>query len=81
MSKQATSKANNTKRFQVLVPYDYEHEGAMKTGWTRVGAAFPSSDGEGFNIELRPGICINGRVVVRPVKPREDGQVGDDDLI
>lgn len=78
-SKSAKAGNGTKKRYEVLVPYDYEHKGEMKTGWTRVGVAFQSGDGEGFNIELRPGIAVNGRVVVRPAKEKTGDP--DDDLI
>lgn len=53
-------------RFNVLCPYQFQHKGEKKTGWTEVGAAFASKDGQGVNIELRPGISVSGRLVLRP---------------
>ncbi len=53
-------------RFNVLSPYQFQHKGETKTGWTEVGAAFASKDGQGVNIELRPGISVSGRLVLRP---------------
>jgi hypothetical protein len=31
-----------------------------------VGIAFPSKDGEGMNLEIRPGLSVSGRLVLRP---------------
>lgn len=67
------------KYFQVLSPYNYTNrDGEEKTGWTEVGIGFPSKDGEGVNIELRPGISVSGRIVVRPGRSKgEDKHEGD----
>jgi hypothetical protein len=69
------------ERFHVLVPYQYEHKGEKKTSWTDVGVAFRSSNGEGVNVELKPGISVSGRLVIRPAKAKEQdgGELDDDD--
>ncbi len=60
------------KIYRALAPYNYESKGETKTGWTEVGVAFPSKDGEGVNVELRPGISVSGRLVIRPIElPKE----------
>ena len=33
--------------------------------WHRVGSAWPSKDGKGFQIQLPPGLSVAGRVVLR----------------
>ena len=33
--------------------------------WTQVGSAWPHKDGKGLNLQLKPGIAISGRVVLR----------------
>lgn len=43
-----------------------------KSFWSRVGAAFPHKEGDGFNIEL-DALPVNGRLVVLPPK-EEDNQ-------
>ncbi|KRB18266.1 hypothetical protein ASD99_31035 [Mesorhizobium sp. Root695] len=50
--------------------YVVEGEGD-KTHWTKVGAAWPHDDGEGFNITLS-ALPLNGRLVIRKPKPQED---------
>ena len=44
-----------------------EYERDCKTGkrWTKIGAAFPHKEGNGFNIELK-AFPIDGRLVVLP---------------
>ncbi|MGN9404645.1 hypothetical protein ACTMQQ_28370 [Pseudomonas syringae pv. aptata] len=61
-------------RYDALIPHEYttgEGENLKKkTAWTRVGAAFPSSDGKSFNIEITPNISVSGRVVLRVYEPK-----------
>lgn len=72
-TKQQQPTSGESKRFNVLSPYKYEnHEGEEKTAWTDVGVAFRSKDGEGVNVEIRPGISVSGRIVLRPWKRKED---------
>lgn len=69
-----------SKFYQVLSPYKYTNrDGDEKTGWTEVGIGFVSKDGEGMNIELRPGISVSGRIVVRPGHSKGDGK-GETDV-
>lgn len=44
-----------------------------KTLWHRVGTAFKHKQGEGFNIELIPGIAATGKLVILPVNDRNNG--------
>ncbi len=37
---------------------------AEKKSWTRIGAAWPNSDGEGFNIVL-DAVPVSGRITLR----------------
>jgi len=60
------------KRFDVLLPNEYMQGEEKKTNWTRVGAAFKTADGEGFNIELTPNLAVSGRLVIREYKPKTD---------
>lgn len=61
-------------RYDALIPREYttgEGENLKKkTAWTRVGTAFPSSDGRSFNIEIIPNIAVSGRVVLRIYEPK-----------
>ena len=42
----------------------------QKPIWTRIGAAWPHSEGEGLSIELE-ALPLDGRVVLIPPKPDE----------
>lgn len=59
------------KAMAVYAPYSYEHgeNKEKRSGFTFVGVAFPPKEGkEGFNVEIRPGLSISGRLIVRPFK-------------
>ena len=62
------------ERWDVLAPHDFEHNGEQRTGWTRLGAAFPIKDG-GFTLKLRalPVPQGNGEatIVVKKRSPNE----------
>jgi hypothetical protein len=58
-------------RYDALIAHEYGPEDDRKTHWTRVGAAFGSSDGKGINVELTPGISVGGRLVLRVYEPKE----------
>ncbi|AXK79654.1 hypothetical protein DW352_03450 [Pseudolabrys taiwanensis] len=52
----------------------YVVEGEGDAFWTKIGAAWPHEDGEGFNIQLS-AVPLNGRLVVRkPKAKKEAGQ-------
>ncbi len=72
-AKQQTEQRQEIERMQVLSPYNYEQDGRMRTTWTNVGTAFVKHGGEGFNIEIKPGLAVSGRLVIRPVR-QEGGQ-------
>ena len=39
--------------------------------WTRVGSAWPHSDGKGLNIQLAPNIAVSDRLVLREYTPED----------
>ncbi len=67
------------KRYNVMVPYSYDHNGEKRTQWTTVGVGFEAKDGEGINIEVRPGLALSGRVIVRPFKQKDSAQAPEAD--
>ena len=69
--------SQKAKVYKALVPFAYEHQGENKRGWTDVGVGFTSKDGQGINVELRPGISISGRLVLRPIEPKEGESGGE----
>ncbi len=75
MAKSNDSEASQPKeRWDALAPHDFEHNGEQRTGWTRLGAAFPTKDG-GFTLKLRalPVPQGNGEatIVVKKRSPNE----------
>jgi hypothetical protein len=44
-----------------------------KTLWHRVGTAFKHKAGEGFNIELIPGVAVSGKIVILPITEKNNG--------
>ena len=57
-------------RYDALIPHEYKSGEETKTAWTKVGAAFPTADGKGFNVELTPNIAVSGRIVLRVYEPK-----------
>ena len=41
--------------------------------WTKIGAAWPHEDGEGFNLTLT-ALPLTGRLVVRKPRPQSEAQ-------
>lgn len=61
--------AQFTQQLGVFTVTDRE-DPAKKAFWTRIGAAFPTKDGNGLNIVLN-ALPTNGRLVVLPSKDDE----------
>ena len=58
----------NTSRpsHRVFIVEDVEGDQTEQKGfWTQVGSAWPHKDGKGLNLQLKPGIAVSGRVVLR----------------
>ena len=50
-------------------------EGADKGHWTEIGAAWPHSDGKGFNLKLNLlPVAPSLQIVIRAIDAREGGQ-------
>src|ERR1700693_6060127 len=56
--------------FHVREPKDGQGKGNGKGFWTRIGAAWPHDDGEGFNVQFDM-VPLNGRIVLRTPKAEE----------
>lgn len=68
---------SDNKPFNVYITEEFKDgEGKDQTLRTKVGAAFPHSKGGGFNIVLRNGLAVSGRLVVFP--PKDDDASNDD---
>lgn len=49
-----------------------EGKEGSKGFWTRIGAAWPHDDGEGFNLQIEM-VPLDGKIVLRKRKADEDG--------
>ncbi len=67
----APAEATAPTYLNVFTVEEYESSGKTQKKWTRIGAAFPHKEGEGFNIELK-AFPVDGRLVVLPPDPNDD---------
>ena len=67
----APAEATAPTYLNVFTVEEYESSGKTQKKWTRIGAAFPHKEGEGFNIELK-AFPMDGRLVVLPPDPNDD---------
>lgn len=65
-----------TERMDVLT--GRQSKDGEKTYWTRLGVAFRSRDGEGWNIDL-DGYPVNGKLIMRPPKKKEEASAPQSD--
>lgn len=52
--------------------YIVEGEGD-KAFWTKIGAAWPTNNGEGFTVQLS-ALPMNGRLVIQKLKAKRDDE-------
>lgn len=57
-------------RYDALIAHEYLVGEEKRTSWTPVGAAFPTADGKGINVELTPNLAVSGRLVLRVYEPK-----------
>jgi hypothetical protein len=69
MAKEYTA---STKSFPTHEAFVIDGEGE-KACWTRIGAAWPHQDGQGFNIGLA-AVPLSGRIVIRARTEQEAGR-------
>jgi hypothetical protein len=63
--------ATASTHMNVFTVEEYEANGKTNKRWTKIGAAFPHKDGQGFSIELS-AFPVDGRLVVLPPDPTDD---------
>lgn len=73
MSKNSTPAAKTTERYDAFTVREYEVQGETRHDWTRIGVAFPNSDGKGFRLALN-ALPLDGVIVVRLYEPKEKEQ-------
>jgi hypothetical protein len=62
-------KTTETKAPALVAFHVRESKNGGKGYWTRIGAAWPNKDGEGFNVQIEV-MPLDGRIVLR--KPKAD---------
>lgn len=59
--------------YDLLIAEDYDNrDGEKRTNFTNVGAAFPQKNGDGFSLQIRPGLAVSGRVLMLPRKAKDE---------
>ena len=58
-------------RYDILIA-EQDQNDEQKTYWTKVGAAFPLRERDGFKLILRKGLSVSGEVLLLPAKAREE---------
>ena len=56
------------------IAYHVRDRKGKKGFWTRIGAAWPTKDGKGFNIQLDGFVPLDGRITLR-VASRKEGLI------
>jgi hypothetical protein len=72
MTYNAKNKKPAEKQGPALLAYHVREakDGKGKGFWTRIGAAWPHEDGEGFNVQFDM-VPLNGKIVLRAPKADE----------
>lgn len=62
------------KRYDVMVTEDKDggKQGGGKTFYTKIGSAWEHGDGRGWNIEIKPGLAVSGKLMIREPLERHD---------
>lgn len=66
------------KRYDVMVTEDKDggKQGGGKTFYTKIGSAWEHQDGRGWNLEIKPGLAVSGKLMIREPLERSDDQRG-----
>lgn len=74
MSKRTTATDSRqdapSARLDAFTVRSYETAGESKAEWLRIGAAFPHTDGKGFNVVLH-ALPTDGKLVLRIHEPKD----------
>ena len=66
-----TNTESTASKTPSLVVYQVRDREGGKGFWTRIGAAWAHSDGQGFNVQL-DSIPLDGRVTLRVASDKKD---------
>jgi len=69
MSKTKPATKPVADRYDAYTVREYQSAGETKKDWTKIGAAFPNSDGKGFRVVLS-ALPLDGVIVVRLHEPK-----------
>jgi hypothetical protein len=48
-----------------------EEYGQDQSYWSKIGVAWKHEHGDGLNLQIKPGLAVSGKIVVRPVKEKK----------
>lgn len=63
------------ERLDVLTASEYERNGEKKTTWTRIGVAFPTRNGDGWDVRLE-ALPVSGKLFLRAPRQRDEAAGG-----
>ena len=68
------TKTNDTagSKAPTHVAYQVRDRDGKKGFWTRIGSAWPHTDGNGFNIQLDGLVPLDGRITLRVVTDKNE---------
>jgi len=66
-----TDTNNNAANGPSHIAYQVRDREGKKGVWTRIGAAWPHSDGKGFNIQLE-AVPLDGRITIRVASEKKE---------
>lgn len=69
MSKTKPAPKAAAEHYDAFTVREYQAQGETKHDWTKIGAAFPNSDGKGFRVVLS-ALPLDGVIVVRLHEPK-----------
>lgn len=67
-----------SERLDVICGVDYERNGEKKTRWSRIGIAFKSKNGIGWDVTL-DALPVSGKLKLVEQKPRDSAPPSDAD--
>ena len=62
---------SNSPKAPSHIAYQVREREGRKSFWTRIGSAWPHTDGKGFNIQL-DSVPLDGRITLRVATDKKD---------
>lgn len=76
-STQGGASRSTARAYKVLTRHTYRSGGGERVGWSYVGVASTTKNGDGFNVLIHPGIAVSGQLYIRPFDESEDAPTFD----